>query len=555
MTVAGQTLLSVVGQEMRDVPSIIIIGAGPSGIVMAHHLKWELGFHDFTIYEKSDQIGGTWVTNKYQGCGADVPTHLYSFSFNPNPYWSRKFCDHAEILDYVNTTVEKFNLRPHIHASIEMIRAIWLEDKNTWHIQLKDLKTGIQFVRFCTILISAMGGISLSTDFNFQDLKKFKGRTIYTTPWPEEWRGYERKAFENKRVAIIDNGFNTAKLVSSVSHSARVVKRYTRSLHAGSQTHNKKIGTFTQSLYRWLPLYLRLHRLELFLENDNLVEHYSSDTHIMNRTSKLEEISSPMDKQKAISQTIKEFTETGIIGTNDEESEFDIIILATKLSENQSSAWGIIFGARENVSLEQYWKETRGPQAYWGSLVAGFPNFGILFGPNTFPARNSPLFTSEVSMSYISRVLISPILDNRGIRVEVRQAIEDQYNANLQARLQSSISKAKCSHFYINEHGKNVTSWPGLASTFWWETVLFGSRGIDYKGGGSGWWVNMLVRWAKAVKLRSWSLVIIALVLLRGKRVQSRVENARREVERYVPFEKQIIDVARQVVKQEIGKG
>ncbi|GME41708.1 uncharacterized protein K452DRAFT_324192 [Neofusicoccum parvum] len=144
--------------------SAIIIGAGPSGIAMAHKLKFELGFHDFTIYEKLDGVGGTWRTNTYPGCGCDVHSQLYSFSFNLNPNWPKELADQEEILQYIEDTVDKFNLRAHINTSVECLGASWVSSKEQWDIKFKDLKTGVVFSRNATIFVSAVGGISIPRD-------------------------------------------------------------------------------------------------------------------------------------------------------------------------------------------------------------------------------------------------------------------------------------------------------------------------------------------------------------------------------------------------------
>ncbi|KAI8314468.1 FAD-binding monooxygenase ktnD [Colletotrichum sp. SAR11_59] len=114
----------------------IIIGAGPAGIAMAYRLKHELHFDDFTIYEKLDGVGGTWRTNTYPGCGCDLKSHLYSFSFNMNPNWSKELCEQPEILQYMEDTCSKFDLHKHIHTSVECMGARWHTNISKWEIFL-----------------------------------------------------------------------------------------------------------------------------------------------------------------------------------------------------------------------------------------------------------------------------------------------------------------------------------------------------------------------------------------------------------------------------------
>lgn len=180
--------------------SAIIIGAGPSGIAMAYKLKHELGFEDFIIYEKLNGVGGTWRANNYPGCGCDVPSHLYSFSFNLNPNWSRDLCEQPEILQYIEDTVDKFDLRTHIHTSVECTGAEWNNESQTWLVQLHDLETGLKYSRQANAFVSAVGGISFPRDVSaileatiskcvdprqvrFPGMEDFKGPMFHTAKW------------------------------------------------------------------------------------------------------------------------------------------------------------------------------------------------------------------------------------------------------------------------------------------------------------------------------------------------------------------------------------
>src|ERR1700749_172896 len=141
---------------MKDYTNAIIIGAGASGIALAYKLT-KMGFRDFVIYDKMSGIGGTWFANTYPGCGCDVPSHLYSFSFALNPDWSKALCEQPEILAYLNNVVDKFGLRGFFELHVECLGAVWNEEDQVWEVSLQNLVTGAKFTRKADIFVSAVG--------------------------------------------------------------------------------------------------------------------------------------------------------------------------------------------------------------------------------------------------------------------------------------------------------------------------------------------------------------------------------------------------------------
>ena len=249
-------------------PDVIIIGAGPSGISMAYTLKHKLGFDDFTVYEKLDGVGGTWRTNTYPGVGCDVPTILYSFHFNLNPNWSKELCDGPEILQYMEDTVAKFNLRKHMQFGIECLGARWNVEKARWDVRFKDTQTGIEFVRSATAFVSAVGGISYPRDVKFHGTEKFQGAMFHTARWDHSYD------YRGKRIAVIGNGCSAAQVVPTVVKDAAFVKQYARSPQWYHERPNRNFTKSETWAFRYVPLWQRWKRLQLFLENDDLVSTY-----------------------------------------------------------------------------------------------------------------------------------------------------------------------------------------------------------------------------------------------------------------------------------------
>lgn len=172
----------------------------------------------------------------YLRSGCDVPTHLYSFSFNLNPNWSKELCDQAEILECehklrtlsllvltmnqdVEATVDKFKLRPHMHFGVACLGARWLQEKSKWEVHLHDLQTGVRYKREAAIFVSAVGGISEPRDVKFHGMDKFKGAMFHTAHWDHSFD------YTGKRMAVIGNGCSAAQVVPSVVNEVKYIKQ------------------------------------------------------------------------------------------------------------------------------------------------------------------------------------------------------------------------------------------------------------------------------------------------------------------------------------------
>ncbi|KAJ5864002.1 uncharacterized protein N7529_005918 [Penicillium soppii] len=495
---------------------VIIVGAGPSSIALSHTLKHKLGLNDFTIYEKMDGPGGVWRSNTYPGVGCDVPTILYSFSFNLNPNWSKELCGGSEILQYMESTVDKFDLRKHMHFRIECISANWNE-KGFWEVHFRDLLTNHEYTRTAKVFVSAVGGISKPRDTKFPGMETFQGEIFHTARWSHSYD------YRGKRMAIIGNGCSAVQVVPEVAKDVAFVKQYARSAQWYHERPNRSFTALEKWCFRYIPLLERFIRLRIFLASDRMVAAYGSTAEAENLRAKaevhardyiystapakyhhflvpdfplgckrrifdpdyLETLHNP--KVELAPYGIESIDQTGITSTDGVRTEFDVIVLATGFEVQQFLVPMEVYG-RNGRSLFQQWKENRGAQAYMGTYVHGFPNFATLFGPNTFPAHNSVLFAAEVQVAYIARTLIAPLIDRRISTLEVKQTVEDQWVNGIHAQLRGGVFEAGCSNWYINSNGRNSASWPGYASTFWKQS-LQPQWNVFIKTPHSRWWV------------------------------------------------------------------
>ncbi|KAK7743956.1 hypothetical protein SLS62_010418 [Diatrype stigma] len=445
----------------------------------------------------------------------------------------------------IEDTVDKFDIRKHIHGSVECTGATWLNDKKKWEVHLKDHKTKIEYTRLASVFVSAVGAISFPRNAKFPGAEKFQGHMFHTARWDHS------VSYKGKRVAVIGNGCSAAQVVPAVAKEAAFVQQYARSGQWFHDRPNRDYTAFDRALFRWVPLYQRWLRLRIFLDADEETTTYFPTPKGLRERTNAEAESKKYIRSKVkpeyseslipnfplgckrrifdpgyldslnrknvhlLPEGIREITETGIVSASGRKDDFDIIVLATGFQVSEFLTPMHIVGAT-GKSLADQWKECRGAQAYLGTYVHNFPNLAMIFGPNTFPANNSALFACETQVDYAIKSLFVPLLDHRAEAVEVKQAAEDRETNAIHRQLADTVFAADCSNWYIGNYGRNAASWPGKARSFWWRTY-FPDRSAFIYTGTSVWWplnaARRLVRTSFTVK----ALLTLAVVLLVAK--------------------------------------
>ena len=432
--------------------------------------------------------------------------------------------------------MDKFDIRKHIHTSVECAGATWNNVTSQWDVSLKDLQTEIQYTRSAMIFVSAVGGISYPRNVHFPGMEKFRGHMFHTARWDHS------VSYKNKRVAVIGNGCSAAQVVPALAKEAASVRQYARSGQWFHARPNRNYTRLEKYLCRYMPLYQRAIRLRIFIDGDNESKTYfPTPEGLKQRTRKEAEAKAyirsktPEDYAKhiipdfplgckrriydpnyldslnlpqvdLIPEGIKEFTETGIISSSGIEHDYDIVVLATGFAVTDFLTPMHITGANGRT-LHNQWKENRGAQAYLGTHVHNFPNLAILFGPNTFLANNSALFVCETQGVFAMKSLFEPIVQGRASVIEVKQAAEDRTTNAIHHQLNNSVFAGDCSNWYIGKFGRNAASWPGLARAFWWATYSPTWSDFNISGGSSWWpvqaawlkWRNMSTIWKLAI--------------------------------------------------------
>lgn len=464
--------------------SVLIVGTGFSGLGMAIQLK-QAGFEDFTILERAGDVGGTWRDNSYPGCACDVQSHLYSYSFEPNPNWSRMFAPQPEIKAYLQHCARKYGLLPHIRYNAELVRAEYDEKDALWNVTTRAGET-----YSASVLVSGMGGLSTPAFPSIKGLEAFKGKMFHSAHWDH---GHD---LEGERVAVIGTGASAIQFVPKVAQKAARLDLYQRTATWILPKPDREISAAERLLFRRFPAAQRALRNSIYWMLESRVLGFVINPRVMKLVERQarghirRQVKDPVLRKKltpdytigckrilisddfypavsranvdVITDGIREIRAHSVVDANGVEREVDTIILGTGFKAQDPMPRGAIFG-RGGQDLLDAW--TDGPEAYKGTTVAGFPNFYVLMGPNTGLGHSSMVYMIESQIQYVLDALQAMRRD--GLRsLEVRPEAQARYNAGLQQKLGKAVWQSGCKSWYVNEAGKNTTLWPGFTFRF-----------------------------------------------------------------------------------------
>lgn len=462
---------------------VAIVGAGFSGIGMAIALK-KAGINDFIICDGGNDIGGTWRDNVYPGAACDVPSHLYSFSFEQNPNWTRMFAQGDEIQSYLLDVVEKWNLRPHIKFNSMIEHAQYDEVNKLWRVGVKGGLT-----LSTRNVISACGALSTPKTPNILGKDKFKGKIYHTARWPSNAQ------INGKTVAVIGSGASAIQLVPAIADKVKNQIVFQRTASWIVPKADYEISEMEQKIYEVLPFLQQLRRSTIFALTELLATAIVFDspmTDLMARISKWHmsrSISDPELLRKVtpnyrlgckrmlisndwyptlaredvhlVDHGAEEITEKGVIA-NGKEYEADVIVFATGYAVPSAGSPFPILG-RKGRDLNSDW--SKGGEAYKGISVHGYPNMFLLMGPNTGPGHTSVLVYIEAQIQYI-RQLLEKTLSSNIEEIEVKQSKHEDFQRFIAGRMKNTTWTTGCHSWYLTEDGRNTTLYPGFASEY-----------------------------------------------------------------------------------------
>jgi cation diffusion facilitator CzcD-associated flavoprotein CzcO len=459
---------------------VAIMGAGFGGIGLGIQLK-RAGIDSFTILEKAFGVGGTWRDNTYPGLTCDVPSHLYSFSFEPNPEWSRRFPPQPEILAYLERCVEKYGLTPHIRLGTEVASAGFDPERGRWLIRTAD---GEELE--AEVLVSATGQLSRPTYPTIPGLESFGGHFFHSARWDHDYE------LAGKRVGVIGTGATAAQFVPEIAPRVARLDLFQRSAPWVVRKRDRAYPRRVQDLHRSHPRLQKLSRWFFYWAFETRVLGFTRRRWLLRpyemayrrrlrkafpdaalRSRLLPDypigckrIVLSSDYPEAlgranvdvVTEAIREITPRGVATEDGAERELDALILATGFQANDFLAPMRITGldARE---LNDVWR--RGAEAYLGISVAGFPNLFILYGPNTNLGAGSIIYMLESQIRFVIEALGE--LRRTGARyLEVRDEAQRSFNAEIGELSAGSVWQAGCRSWYVTETGRNTNNWPGL---------------------------------------------------------------------------------------------
>lgn len=462
----------------------LIIGSGFAGLCMGIQLK-QAGENDFIIIERGASVGGTWRDNNYPGAACDVPSHLYSFSFEPNADWSRKYPTQPELHCYLKATAEKYGLIPNIRFGHNFLGAEYDAAQQLWHVSTSQG----QFT--ARVVVSGSGGLAEPKLPDIPGVEKFKGKTFHSSQWDHS---YDLKG---KRVAVIGTGASAIQFVPEIAGKVGRMDLYQRTPNWIIPRPDRAYSGLEKLLFSKLPITRLLHRNAIYWEHEARVLgmiinpgfmklfQMVGERHIKkqvrdpelqkkvtpNYTIGCKRILISNDWYPAISRSnvdvittgMREIRANAIVTTDGTVREVDCIIFGTGFYATDNPISALISNG-EGQTLADAWKN--GEEAYLGTAVKGFPNLFFIVGPNVGLGHSSMVFMIETQVGYIMK-LLGHLKSRKARTLEVKAEVQDAFNQKLQEQLGGSIWATGCKSWYQHKSGKITALWPGFTFQFW----------------------------------------------------------------------------------------
>ena len=482
---------------------VAIVGSGFSGLGMAIRLRQE-GIEDFVVLERAGEVGGTWRDNTYPGCQCDIPSLLYSYSFAPNPAWTRLYPLQEEIQAYLRHCAQRFEVLPKIRFNAEVQDAEWDEEHSVWRLQTA------QGPLTADVLVAGVGGLSEPAPPDIPGLDSFQGTTFHSAKWnhAHDLRG--------ERVAVVGTGASAIQFVPKIQPQVEKLHVFQRTPPWVLPDPDRPMKPAERWVLRNFPPARRAARTAIYWIFELTVLGTMKDRRLVKpiedqaRRHLARQVPDPELRAKltpnytigckrillsdtyypalqapnaeVVTERITEITPKGVRTADGVEREVDTIILGTGFNLHNHPAFDHVRG-RGGVTLADAWKGS--PRAYLGSSVAGFPNYFTLVGPNSAGGFNSIVFTSEAHINYVIECL--KVMDERGLAaVEVRRDVYEEWEREVEHRLRNSVWNAGgCRSWYLDENGNNNVWWPGFTWRLWQQTRRFDLANYVVRSGGA----------------------------------------------------------------------
>jgi cation diffusion facilitator CzcD-associated flavoprotein CzcO len=471
--------------------TVAIIGTGFGGIGMAARLR-RAGFEDVVLLERATDLGGTWRDNAYPGAACDVPSHLYSFSFAPNPDWSRSFSPQPEIWAYLRRVADQEGVTAKIRFGAELISTHWDETARVWRLETTD---GTLTARF---LVSAAGPLADPLIPDLPGLGSFEGAIFHSATWDHG------RDLTGRSVAVVGTGASAIQIVPRIQPTVGRLIVFQRTPPWIMPRRDRAITRPERWLFRHLPVTQRIARAAIYWGRESFVLGFVTNPALLARAEPMalahlrrqvpdpelrarltpsyrmgcKRILMSSDYYPALTQPnasvvtdpIAEVREKSVVTRDGTSHDVDTIIVATGFHVTDYPIAQRIFDST-GCSLAARWSAA--PTAFRGTTTTGFPNLFVLTGPNTGLGHNSQVLMIEAQIKYVAGAM-AHARSQHITRLEVRAAAQARWDRAVQRKMLGTVwLTGGCKSWYLDDRGRNVTLWPGSTWSFAWRTRRF----------------------------------------------------------------------------------
>ena len=442
------------------------------------------GYGDVTVFERGERVGGVWHHNTYPGAACDVPSHLYEFSFAPNPRWSRRYAPQAEIQAYLEDVARRFGVMDQIRTGTEVQSARWDSERDRWVLETS------AGPHEADVVLTACGQLSVPSVPPIPGLDTFSGPAFHTAQWRHD------VDLAGKRVAVIGTGCSAIQVVPAIQPQVAQVDVYQRSPGWTFPKMDFEYSERAKRLFERFPVLQRLDRAAVFafmeLGAAGMTRHrlFLAPFRIAGRRQINRVIKDPELRRKVtptdevgckrvmltdewypallkpnvelITDRIAEVTPEGVRTEDGVERPADVLVLGTGFKTHGFVAPMEVVGEGGRTLAEE-WAEV--PRAYLGMSVPGFPNMFLLYGPNTNGGTGSVIYTIEAGVGHVIAALRA-LEGEDARRIEVRRPAAEEFDRELRAALADTVWHTGCTSWYVDEQGNDPSQWPWLWSTY-----------------------------------------------------------------------------------------
>lgn len=468
----------------------VVIGTGFSGLGMAIQLRRE-GRDDFVVLEKADDVGGTWRDNTYPGCACDIQSHMYSFSFEQNPGWTRSFSAQPEIWEYLRRVTDTYDLRRHIRFGTEVTGACWDADESRWHVTTA---TGEEFT--ARFVVSGIGGLHIPRVPALPGIENFTGTAFHSARWDHSYD------LAGKRVAVVGTGASAVQFIPRIAPEVASLTVFQRTPPWIMPKPDRPIPGWLRRVFRAVPGVQRAYRALIYWLLESRALGFNGRPGLMKLAQRIawrhleKAVDDPELRRKltpdyvlgckrvliandyypaltrpnvsVVTDGIAEVRERSIVDTAGVEHEVDAIIYGTGFHVTDAFDYVDITGL-DGRDLAKDWR-TNGIRTHYGITVAGYPNLFFLLGPNTALGHNSVVFMIESQIRYVAQAM--RLVERSGAAwLQPRESAQARFQADIQRKLVKGVwTQGGCRSWYLDAHGVNRTIWPGFTWRYWQRT-------------------------------------------------------------------------------------